>query len=472
MPKPSSHYHCQQCGGTQAKWSGQCDHCGAWDSLTEESIDSSTPAFTKGGERRGHALTLTSLDKLGKEPARLSSGLEEFDRVLGGGLVPGAGILIGGAPGIGKSTLLLQAAGHMGASGIAVAYFSGEESLGQISQRAKRLGLSPEHIHCAATASCDDIIATLDKADAPHVAIIDSIQTLHSRSLDAASGSVSQVRAAGQALLHIAKKRHIAVLIVGHVTKEGALAGPRVLEHMVDVVLQFEGDGSHAYRLLRGMKNRFGRTDEIGVFSMTADGLAEVGNPSALFLTKRDEALSGSSVFAGMEGTRPVLVEIQALIAPTPMANPRRAVVGWDSARLSMMLAVLDARCGVSLAERDIYLNVAGGYRIKEPAADLAVVAALLSSLSDIPIPQDTVIFGEIGLSGEVRPVSFAEQRLRESAKLGFSRAIYPRQAASGNSKVKGSGVDHIHGLVERFYPAAHTRKEASGESDAIDVPG
>ena len=358
--------------------------------------------------------------------ARLECGLGEFDRVAGGGLVPGSAVLLGGDPGIGKSTILLQAVARLAQAGLSALYVSGEESTSQVAMRAKRLGLSGAPVAVAAATSVRDIAASLDIADAPAVAVIDSIQTMYLDNLESAPGTVSQVRASAQELIRIAKRRGIALLLVGHVTKDGQIAGPRVLEHMVDTVLYFEGDRGHRFRILRAVKNRFGPTDEIGVFEMSDSGLREVANPSALFLTNREQPVSGTAVFAGLEGTRPMLVEIQALVTPSPLGTPRRTVVGWDSNRLNMILAVLDARCGLNLAGNDVYLNVAGGLRIAEPAADLAVAAALLSSLSDLPNRVDAVFFGEISLSGEVRPVSQAELRLKEAAKLGFAAAYAP----------------------------------------------
>ncbi len=368
-------------------------------------------------------------------PRRLS-GITEFDRVAGGGLVRGSVILIGGDPGIGKSTLLLQVMCRL-AGGARCAYISGEEAIDQVRMRAQRLGTAAAPVQLAAATNVTDIINTLDSAQGPDFCVIDSIQTMYLDALDSAPGTVGQVRASAQELIRLAKRRGTVMLLVGHVTKEGAIAGPRVLEHMVDTVMYFEGERGHQFRILRAVKNRFGPTDEIGVFEMTDRGLSEVPNPSALFLAERRGNVSGAAVFAGIEGTRPVLVEIQALVSPSPLGTPRRAVVGWDSARLAMVLAVLEARCGVSVGPNDVYLNVAGGLRIAEPAADLAVAAALISSLTGVPVPADAVLFGEIGLSGEVRAVSQTDLRLKEAAKLGFSSALMPRRP--GRSKGEDS---------------------------------
>jgi DNA repair protein RadA/Sms len=383
------------------------------------------------GAGPGTAAGFVALAGASLKTSRRNTGIAELDRVTGGGLVPGSAILVGGDPGIGKSTLLLQTAAAMAAAGTRAAYITGEEAVDQIRLRAGRLGLEGADVVLATVTDVGDIVAALDVPDGPEVVIVDSIQTMYVSDLESAPGTVSQVRGSAQALIRLAKARGFTVVLVGHVTKEGVIAGPKVLEHMVDTVLYFEGERGHHFRILRAVKNRFGPADEIGVFEMTDGGLVEVPNPSALFLADRgdapgEEGVSGAAVFAGIEGTRPLLVEIQALVAPSSFATPRRAVVGWDAARLHMVLAVLEARCGMSLAGRDVYLNVAGGLRIGEPAADLAVAAALVSSVTDVPVPAETVVFGEIGLGGEVRVVSQAEARLKEAAKLGFSRALLP----------------------------------------------
>ena len=369
-------------------------------------------------------------------PPRVPTTIAEFDRVLGGGLVPASVVLVGGDPGIGKSTLLLQAGAALGQSSRRVVYISGEESVDQIRMRAARLGLTHAPMALAAATQLGDILASLTQFPDAALVVIDSIQTMWTDGVDSAPGSVTQVRAAAFELIRAAKTQGFALMLVGHVTKEGNLAGPRVLEHMVDVVLHFEGDRGHQFRILRGVKNRFGATDEIGVFEMTGAGLAQVANPSALFLAERRGNVSGSAVFAGLEGSRPVLVEIQCLLAPNPGGSPRRSVIGWDSGRLSMLLAVLETRCGLKLAMNDVYLNVAGGLRVNEPAADLAVAAALISAASDVPTDPQMVFFGEIGLSGELRQVAQAELRLKEAAKLGFGRAASPKRVAGGAAKI------------------------------------
>lgn len=448
---------CQSCGAAHGKWAGRCESCGAWNTLVEEAA----PAARAGSPGAGRALALADLAASDAPPARLSSGIAELDRVLGGGLVPGAAALVGGDPGIGKSTLLLQAAARVAGAGGRAIYVSGEESESQIRLRARRLGLAGAPVALAAATAVRDIVATVDRppdaAGAARALIVDSIQTMHVDALESAPGSVAQVRASAQALIRVAKRRGIALLIVGHVTKDGQIAGPRVLEHMVDSVLYFEGERGHAFRILRAVKNRFGATDEIGVFAMTDRGLQEVANPSGLFLVDRDEPVSGASVFAGVEGTRPLLVEIEALIAPSPLSTPRRAVVGWDSARLAMILAVLEARCGLALGGNEVYLNVAGGLRVAEPAADLAVAAALVSSLTDTPVPRRAVAFGEIGLSGEVRPVTQGEARLKEAAKLGFARALAPPGDAAPAAAMERIEIARLRDLVALFgEDAAH----------------
>lgn len=367
---------------------------------------------------------------------RILSHMDEFDRVCGGGLVPGSVLLIGGDPGIGKSTLLLQVMATL-SQDISVAYISGEEGTAQVRLRAERLGLAQAAVKLAAGTNVRSILATIDRPDGPKVVVIDSIQTMYVDSLDSAPGTVAQVRASSAELIRVAKERNIVMFLVGHVTKEGTIAGPRVMEHMVDGVLYFEGDRGHSFRILRAVKNRFGPCDEIGVFDMTDRGLTEVPNPSALFLADRRENVSGTAVFAGMEGTRPVLCEIQALVAPSYMPTPRRTVVGWDSGRLAMILAVLESRCGVPTSSKEVYLNVAGGLKISEPAADLAVAAAVLSAISHVPLASDAIFFGEIGLTGEIRGVNQQEHRLKEATKMGFATCFMPR----GKRMSTGDGV-------------------------------
>ncbi len=432
MAKSSPVYTCTACGARHRKWAGQCDACGAWNTIVEETPLATSPGKSALGQGRGRGIALTDLARIEPDPPRTTSGLAEFDRVLGGGLVRASATLVGGDPGIGKSTLLLQAAARFATSDQQVIYVSGEEATAQIRLRAERLGLTNAPVQLAADTNLRDILTTLD-AERPALAIIDSVQTMWLDTIDSAPGSVAQVRGAAHELVSFAKRRGVAVMLVGHVTKEGQIAGPRVVEHMVDTVLYFEGERGHQFRILRAVKNRFGPADEIGVFEMTGRGLAEVANPSALFLSDRDAPVPGSAVFAGIEGTRPVLVEIQALVAPSSLSQPRRAVVGWDTGRLSMILAVLEARVGISFAGLDVYLNVAGGLRITEPAADLAVAAALLSAREDAALPPDCVVFGELSLSGALRPVSQAENRLKEARKLGFSSAIAARGCKIGD---------------------------------------
>ncbi len=424
MAKSTTQYVCQQCGARQAKWSGQCSGCHAWNSLAEEQMQSSSPGIKLGA---GRALEFVSLSGEQQPVPRRKTQMSEFDRVCGGGLVPGSVILVGGDPGIGKSTLLLQVVAALSEQAKCL-YVSGEEAIDQVRMRATRLGLEKCPVHLAASTSIQDIISSLEAMPEAAVLIIDSIQTMALDTLESAPGTVSQVRACAQVLIRFAKKRGLILILVGHVTKEGMIAGPRVLEHMVDTVLYFEGDRGHQFRILRSVKNRFGATDEIGVFEMTQAGLQEVANPSALFLADRSGDVSGSVVFAGVEGTRPVLVEVQALVVGSTLATPRRAVVGWDSGRLSMILAVLEARCRMNFSGQDVYLNIAGGLRISEPAADLAVAAALVSAVTRVPIAADAVIFGEIGLAGEIRAVAQQAARLKEAAKLGFKTAFVPTQ--------------------------------------------
>jgi DNA repair protein RadA/Sms len=431
MAKSSPAFTCTACGAAHAKWAGRCDACGAWNSIVEEAPLSAAP---KSLGAKGRTIALSGLSTEDTPPPRASSGMEELDRVLGGGLVPASAILVGGDPGIGKSTLLLQAAASFARAGHKSLYISGEEAAAQIRMRAQRLGLSDAPVILGAETNLRDILTTLD-AERPALAVIDSIQTMWLDSVESAPGSVSQVRAAAHELVTFAKRRGVAVILVGHVTTDGQIAGPRVVEHMVDTVLYFEGERGHQFRILRAVKNRFGPADEIGVFEMTGDGLAQVTNPSALFLSDRDTPAPGSVVFAGMEGSRPVLTEIQALVAPSTLGTPRRTVVGVDSGRLSTILAVLEARCGIPFAGLDVFLNVAGGMRVSEPAADLAIAGALLSAREDVAIPPDMVLFGEISLSGALRPASQTENRLKEASKLGFSQATLPSRSKLGPSE-------------------------------------
>jgi DNA repair protein RadA/Sms len=460
VARAQARFVCQECGAVHPKWLGRCESCGAWNSLVEEAPRDTVPKGLSSG--KGRTIDFVGLRGTSAPTPRRQSGLAEFDRVCGGGLVAGSALLVGGDPGIGKSTLLLQVVAALARAGARCAYISGEEAIDQVRMRALRLAVSDSAVQLAAATSIRDIAATLDEASAPDIVVIDSIQTMFLDTLDSAPGTVSQVRAAAQELIRLAKRRGFTLLLVGHVTKEGVIAGPRVLEHMVDTVLYFEGERGHQFRILRAVKNRFGPTDEIGVFEMTDAGLTEVPNPSALFLAERSQEVSGAAVFAGMEGTRPVLVEIQALVAPSPLGTPRRAVVGWDGNRLAMIMAVLDARCGLAIGANDIYLNVAGGLRIAEPAADLAVAAALVSALREQPVPAETVVFGEIGLSGEIRPVSQTDARLKEAGKLGFTGALTPKRRVKAGGKTARDGtpaiteIAHLRDLVDLFTETRH----------------
>jgi len=453
MAKLLKRYVCQSCGSVSPKWQGQCVDCGEWNSLVEEAPSNVTPFALKHNlQGGGRAIDLVGLDADVPLPPRTPTGITEFDRAIGGGLVPGSAMLIGGDPGIGKSTLLLQAAARIARNGGAVAYVSGEEAADQVRLRAQRLGLGGAPVQLASATSVRDILTTFANGPAPALLVIDSIQTMHSDLIEGAPGTVSQVRASAQELIRFAKERGSALMLVGHVTKDGAIAGPRVLEHMVDTVLSFEGERSHQYRILRAIKNRFGGTDEIGVFAMGEAGLDEVGNPSTLFLTSRGEAVAGTTVFPAMEGTRPVLVEIQALtVRLASGATPRRAVVGWDGGRLAMILAVLEARCGLSFSTAEVYLNIAGGYRLSDPAADLAVACALISALSERPVPAQAIAFGEVALSGEVRPVAHGGLRLKEAAKLGFETALVPASLAEHGQGLRLTGFRQLGNLVDHL---------------------
>ncbi len=455
MSRSKSTFVCQSCGSSHPRWTGRCEACGEWNTIVEEIAESGVGAGPKSVSAAGRPVELQPLAGETESAARVATGIAELDRVLGGGFVRGSAVLVGGDPGIGKSTLLIQAAAKLAGSGRRVVYVSGEEAVAQVRLRAQRLGIGSADVLLAAETNAEIILATLGKGPAPDLVIVDSIQTLWTDRVDSAPGTVTQVRTAAQALTRFAKRSGAAVVLVGHVTKDGQIAGPRVVEHMVDAVLYFEGDSSHTFRILRGVKNRYGATDEIGVFEMTALGLSEVANPSALFLDQRDRDAAGSAVFAGMEGTRPVLVEIQALVSPSPLGTPRRTVVGWESSRLSMVLAVLETRCGVRIGANDIYLNVAGGLKVNEPAADLAVAAALISSLTNSPLPEDTVWFGEISLAGGVRPVVHAALRLREAQKLGFSSAVTGRLGAGDQTRgIAADEYTELAALVGRIAAA------------------
>ncbi|MEZ5816583.1 MAG: DNA repair protein RadA [Hyphomicrobiaceae bacterium] len=456
MAKPArASFVCQNCGSVSQRWAGKCPGCGEWNTFVEETDAGPPPGSGINRQSRGRAVVLETLAQKGEAPPRMETGIAELDRVVGGGIVPGSALLIGGEPGIGKSTLLLQLCASLAARDRTTIYFSGEEAAAQVRLRAERLGLSSAPVLLASETNLSNILATLADTRRADLIVIDSIQTLWADALDAAPGTVSQVRAATGSLIRYAKQSGAAMLLVGHVTKDGQIAGPKVVEHMVDTVLSFEGDRGHPFRILRAVKNRFGATDEIGVFEMVQQGLREVANPSELFLGDRDAKAPGAAVFAGIEGTRPLLVEIQALVAPSALGTPRRAVVGWDANRLSMVLAVLDARCGVSLAQHDVYLNVAGGLKITEPAADLAAAAALLSSLSGAALPSDHVYFGEISLSGAVRAAGHMPLRLKEAQKLGFKCAVLPAAGdlERGGHRIALERLAHLKELAESVGP-------------------
>ncbi|WP_128892609.1 DNA repair protein RadA [Erythrobacter sp. HKB08] len=454
MAKPKKRFVCQNCGSISSRWQGQCPDCAEWNTLVEDApatVFSQKHDLSSGGRK----VEFEALDEPGEPLKRRPTGLAEFDRALGGGLVPGSAILMGGDPGIGKSTLLLQAAATIAKDGGSAVYISGEEAAGQVRMRASRLGVADAPIKLAAATSVRDILTTLNASEPPALLVIDSIQTMHSDTIEGAPGTVSQVRGCAFELIRYAKENGVALVLVGHVTKDGNIAGPRVLEHMVDVVMSFEGERSHQYRILRALKNRFGAVDEIGVFSMAGSGLEEVGNPSMLFLSGRDEPLAGSAVFPALEGTRPVLVEVQALIVRLQSgATPRRAVVGWDSGRLAMLLAVLESRCGLNFSSAEVYLNVAGGYRLSDPAADVAVAAALVSALADKPLATNSVWFGEVSLAGEIRPVAHSGVRMREAAKLGFGVGYGPGDA-DGSAGLNYRSLKQLANLVDRVMASA-----------------
>src|SRR5215470_13510904 len=467
MARRAPAFVCQNCGAVYGRWQGKCESCGEWNTIAGETAaaDMTTVAPGRPG-RKGRPFKLEPLAGETLEAPRHASQIAELDRVTGGGFVRGSVLLVGGDPGIGKSTLLIQAAAAIAKTGERAVYISGEEAVAQVRLRADRLGLSRAAVELAAETSVEDIVATLAEGATPRLVVVDSIQTMWTDGIESAPGTVSQVRGSAQLLIRYAKRSGAAVILVGHVTKDGQIAGPRVVEHMVDAVLSFEGEGAHLFRILRAVKNRFGPTDEIGVFEMTGGGLREVANPSALFLSERDLGAPGTAVFAGIEGTRPLLVEMQALVAPTTLGTPRRAVVGWDQSRLAMVLAVLEAHCGVRLSGHDVYLNVAGGLRIQEPAADLAAAAALVSSLANAALPSDAVYFGEISLSGAVRPVAQAAARLKEAAKLGFARAFVPDAARSEGSDVglALTTVGPLMDIVSEIAPKGLERRARSAD--------
>jgi DNA repair protein RadA/Sms len=451
MAKAKTIYSCTECGGQSPKWQGQCPHCQAWNTL-EESIAESAPSanrfalITDGGKLQ----RLSEVEA--REEERISTGVAEFDRVLGGGLVAGGVVLIGGDPGIGKSTLLLQSLAQMGSNAgrsRKVLYVTGEESPQQVALRARRLGVDAKQVHVLAEINLEKVQAAI-QTERPEVAVIDSIQTLYSGQLQSAPGSVAQVRECAAQLTRVAKAGSTSIIFIGHVTKEGTLAGPRVLEHMVDTVLYFEGDTHSSFRLIRAFKNRFGAVNELGVFAMTDKGLKGVSNPSALFLSQHGTEVAGSCVMVTQEGTRPMLVEIQALVDEAHAPNPRRLSVGLEQNRLALLLAVLHRHAGIACFDQDVFVNAVGGVRITEPAADLAVLMAIVSSLKNKPLPPKLVVFGEVGLAGEVRPVQRGQERLREAAKLGFTHALVPK-ANKPRQAIAGMEVTAVERVEEAF---------------------
>ncbi len=451
LAKIKTIYICQSCGGTSAKWQGQCPSCQAWNTLEE-----GLPEITSNTRFQGLAQSLPrqKLSAISAEDLpRFSTGVEEFDRVLGGGLVPGGVVLLGGDPGIGKSTLLLQALAQMSASGMNVLYSSGEESAGQIALRAKRISLDAPQLEVLAEIQLEKLLSIMDTVK-PQVLVVDSIQTLYSEVLSSAPGSVAQVRECAAQLTRAAKSSGICVLMVGHVTKDGHLAGPRVLEHIVDTVLYFEGDTHSSFRLVRSIKNRFGAVNELGVFAMTEKGLRGVANPSAIFLSQHADTVPGACVLVTQEGSRPLLVEIQALVDTAHIPNPRRLAVGLEQARLAMLLAVLHRHAGIACFDQDVFLNAVGGVKISEPAADLAVLLAIQSSIRNKALPKELIVFGEVGLAGEIRPCPRGQERLKEAAKLGFTVAIIPK-ANMPKTKIAGLRVIPVERVDQAISAAA-----------------
>lgn len=454
MPKPSTKFVCQSCGCESLKWMGRCPDCGEWATMVEEVVQTAAPGKSRTASPSQRPQELREVDAAGDE--RRTSGIAELDRVLGGGMVAGSVVLIGGDPGIGKSTLLMQVSGHLAKQGQRVLYVSGEESPRQIKMRSQRLGVGQDSIWISAETDVSLLESLVESAEADAI-VIDSIQTMTDPSSPSAPGTVSQVRASALAIAQIAKSRGIPSFLVGHVTKEGSLAGPRVLEHMVDTVLYFEGDRDNLYRVLRATKNRFGATDEVGIFEMRGEGLTEVTNPSASLLAERDEHGAGSCVCPVLEGTRPLLVEVQALAAPSYFAAPRRLATGVDFNRFVLVLAVLEKRAGLNLGKADVYANVTGGLRLNEPACDLAVAVAVASSVRDLPVKPATAVAGEIGLAGEVRGVPQAERRVREAARLGFERVILSKRDAKQLSKVNGVECIGVRTVFEAVRLALET---------------
>ncbi|MGI8976981.1 MAG: DNA repair protein RadA [Thermomicrobiales bacterium] len=467
MPKRHTSWVCQECGTSSPAYLGKCPGCGEWHSMVEQ-VDQ--PAARSGRAQSGSAasaarpIPISQVDV--STSGRISLGIDEFDRVLGGGVVPGSVILIGGDPGVGKSTLILQAAGEMSKRGLTVLYVSAEESAQQVRVRADRMGVSGDTLLIHPEIDLEAILSAADSVS-PSLVIIDSIQTLQSGDLDSAPGTVSQVRACAGKLTHWAKPRNIPVFLIGHVTKEGTVAGPRVLEHMVDAVLYLEGDRFHQYRMLRAAKNRFGSTNEIGVFDMADSGLTEIRNPSEVFLEERNSTTPGSAVAVTMEGSRPILLEIQALAAPTSFGLPRRSATGFDTNRLHLLVAVLQRRVGMGLGSHDVYLNVIGGFRVNEPAADFAAAMAIASGLRDQPLPADTVYIGEVGLSGDLRMVQRVDRRMQEAARLGFTRAVVPeRWKRAKQADVSGIDVIAVRTLREALDLSRDVARDAEPQSD------
>ncbi|MBA8666864.1 DNA repair protein RadA [Holosporaceae bacterium 'Namur'] len=447
MTKLKEIYACQNCGAQYKKWQGKCDECNNWNTLVAENSVASPFSKKTTAKQRGTSLEIFGLNESNEHIIRLQVGIEELDRVLGGGLVVGSITLLGGDPGIGKSTILLQVANKLGFNGNKSLYISGEESLEQIKLRSRRLNTTDNNVRVAITTNLKEIIRTLESSLDLSLVIIDSIQTLYHEDIESAPGTVSQVRACAFELIRVAKSKGISIILVGHVTKEGQIAGPKVLEHMVDTVLYFEGDTSNEFRIIRSVKNRFGAANEIGIFEMTKEGLSEVTNPSSIFLPHRTQDISGSTIYPCIEGSRPILLEIQALIVPSFLATPRRAAIGWDLNRLNMMIAILNSRFGLNLLDKEVYLNVTGGLKITEPGADLAVAAALISAASNLPIPGDIVFIGEVGLSGELRQISHLEARLNEAYKLGFNKAILPKSNKNITCQIEQISLSHINEL-------------------------
>lgn len=444
--KIKSVFICQNCGYQTPKWMGRCPECGQWNCMVEELEENEKAVkrpFLKGRPKGINNISLVS-------EMRLKTGMDEFDRTLGGGVVPGSLILIGGDPGIGKSTLILQAAERLAQKGLVCLYISGEESPAQIKLRAERLNVNSENLYVI-TGTCIEAIFEEVEPLKPDLMIIDSIQSVYTDSLNSAPGSVGQLRETSSRLMVFSKETGIPVFLIGHVTKEGAIAGPKVLEHLVDTVLYFEGERGHLFRVLRSVKNRYGSTNEIGIFEMKDSGLAEVGNPSRLFLEERPQDVSGSVVIPCIEGTRPLLLEIQALVGPSPLGMPRRTTLGVDHNRISLLVAVLGKKMGLELGDQDIFVNVAGGLKVDEPAADLGIISAMISSFLDRPVERHLVMFGEVGLAGEIRGVSQPEMRIREAQKLGFSRCVLAKSNLEGSASIKGMTLDGVETIKELY---------------------